>query len=171
MHDNYNERSLGFLPGASSARPPFSVQPPCAETYRAAIRTLLRAMSPPGVIFSPGRRPAVMGRLQTADHIRRASNGAGKAGCHGSLRQGTDRGVPRVQSGRCRCPDLHARQGGDFFSPAATYRSPVVSGRLLPLVLRMARLQKARFGADVVQQIRRGRPCNRWPHLAIKRSC
>ena len=43
------------------------------EAYRASIRALLRAPPPPGVIFSPGRHPAVMVWLHTADHIRRAS--------------------------------------------------------------------------------------------------
>jgi hypothetical protein len=44
-----------------------------SKAYRAAIRALLRGMSPPGIIFAPGRRPAMLVRLQTADHIRLAS--------------------------------------------------------------------------------------------------
>ena len=43
------------------------------EADRAAIRALLRGQPPPGIIFSPGRRPPVPMRLQTADHRRRAS--------------------------------------------------------------------------------------------------
>ena len=35
--------------------------------------TLLLPLPPPGVIFAPGRGPAVRGGLQTADHIRLAS--------------------------------------------------------------------------------------------------
>ena len=38
-----------------------------------SIRALLRALPPPGVIFAPGRGPAVLVGLQTADHRRLAS--------------------------------------------------------------------------------------------------
>src|SRR6266702_579383 len=52
--------------------PHFGLRGIC-EADRAAIRALLRGQPPPGIIFSPGRRPPVLMRLQTADHRRRAS--------------------------------------------------------------------------------------------------
>jgi hypothetical protein len=42
----------------------------CSEAYGTRIRALLVGMAPPCIIFAPGRRPAVLVRLQTADHIR-----------------------------------------------------------------------------------------------------
>jgi len=43
-------------------------RPLCSEAYWAAIRALLFGQPPPGIIFSPGRRPPMLVRLQTADH-------------------------------------------------------------------------------------------------------
>src|SRR5437764_70302 len=48
----------------------FSFRPLSPVAYRAFIRALLLALPPPYVIFAPGRRPAVLVRLQTAAHIR-----------------------------------------------------------------------------------------------------
>ena len=45
-----------------------------SEADLAAIRALLRGLSPPGIIFAPGRRSPVFVWLQTADHIRLASS-------------------------------------------------------------------------------------------------
>jgi hypothetical protein len=43
------------------------------ERDGAVIRALLLPLPPPGIIFAPGRGPAVLVGLQTADHIRLAS--------------------------------------------------------------------------------------------------
>jgi hypothetical protein len=47
--------------------------------------------------------------------------GAERAGCHGTLRPGTDHAVHRVRAGRYCYPALHAPQAGDFFCAAGTY--------------------------------------------------
>jgi hypothetical protein len=59
--------------GSQSVHARVAFRPLCSEAYRAAIRALLLGQPPPGIIFSPGRRPPVLVRLQTADHRRRAS--------------------------------------------------------------------------------------------------
>jgi len=45
----------------------------CQEVHRAVIRQALVRKPPPRVIFAPRRRSPMLLRLQTADHIRRAS--------------------------------------------------------------------------------------------------
>ena len=47
--------------------------------------------------------------------------GAGRAGCHCTLRPGTDRAVHHGRAGIDHCPALRAPQAGDFFCTAATY--------------------------------------------------
>jgi len=58
---------------SSSRRSRLAFRPGCPEVDRTGVRALLLAPPPPGGIFAPGRRPAVLLRLHTADHIRRAS--------------------------------------------------------------------------------------------------
>ena len=53
--------------------PRLSLRRLCHEVERAIIRAQLLCVPPPGVIFAPGGRSAVLVRLQTADHIRLAS--------------------------------------------------------------------------------------------------
>ena len=65
--------ALGGHPRARSVRLRFFVRPRCPEAYHAVVRALLVRMPPPGVIIAPGRRPAVLMWLQTADHIGRPS--------------------------------------------------------------------------------------------------
>src|SRR5947208_9882082 len=59
--------------GSFSGTARCSFRPLSPVVYRAFIWTLLRALPPPCVIFSPRRRPAVLVRLQTAAHRRLTS--------------------------------------------------------------------------------------------------
>jgi hypothetical protein len=49
------------------------VGPRGSEANRAVIGAQLVGLPPPGIIFAPGRGPAVLVGLHTADHIRLAS--------------------------------------------------------------------------------------------------
>jgi len=44
-----------------------------SEANRAVVGAQLVGLPPPGIIFAPGRGPAVLLRLHTADYIRLAS--------------------------------------------------------------------------------------------------
>jgi hypothetical protein len=59
--------------GSPVGRLPCSCRPCGPEADRACVGTLLVGMPPPGIIFAPGRGPAVRSGLHTADHKGGAS--------------------------------------------------------------------------------------------------
>jgi hypothetical protein len=76
-HNVSADRVYRFAPSmlqfAGAATPRLSLRLHCHEIERAIIRAQLLCIPPPGIIFTTGGGPTVFVRLQTADHIRRAS--------------------------------------------------------------------------------------------------